>query len=134
MSKLSPEVDRQVRIELLRARAAVERQALVHNVAGLTQSLSPSHLVKGLVPRLGAGNMPGLAWQAFNLVRRYPIITSTLSTAFLGGKRSRLLKLGTAAVVGWQVFRGWKARQAAGAAGSASVTNPAGPTSRPPYF
>ncbi|CAM3477736.1 DUF3318 domain-containing protein [Bordetella sputigena] len=129
MSKLSPEVDRQVRIELLRARAAVERQSLVHNVAALTQSLSPSHLIKGLVPRIGAGNMPGLAWQAFTLARRYPIITSTLSTVFLRGKRSRLLKLGTLAVVGWQAYRGWKARQA----GAAHVTSPADSTSRPPY-
>lgn len=134
MNKLSPEVDRQVRIELLRARAAVEREALVHNVAGLTQSLSPAHLIKSLMPRLGAGNMPGLAWQAFSLVRRYPIITSSLSTIFLRGKRSRLLKLAGAAAVGWQVYRGWQARQAeARAGGTADITSRVPPTSRPPF-
>lgn len=135
MNKLSPEVDRQVRIELLRARAAVEREALVHNVAGLTQSLSPAHLVKSLMPRMGAGNVPALAWRAFSLVRRYPVIMSSLSTVFLSGKRSRLLKLAGAAAVGWQVYRGWQARQArppADDTGAAGVTSPVRPTSRPP--
>ncbi|AOB30065.1 hypothetical protein AKI39_04240 [Bordetella sp. H567] len=133
MNKLSPEVDRQVRIELLRARAAVEREALVHNVAGLTESLSPAHLVRGLMPRLGASNIPGLAWQAFSLVRRYPVITSSLSTIFLRGKRSRLLKLASAAAVGWQVYRGWQARQGQRyATRAAAVTSPIPPTSRPP--
>ena len=134
MNKLSPEVDRQVRIELLRARAAVEREALLHNVTGLTQSLSPAHLIKSLMPRLGATNMPGLALQAFSLVRRYPIITSSLSAVFLRGKRSRLMKLAGAAAVGWQVYRGWQARQAqARAGGNADITSPAPPTSRPPF-
>jgi hypothetical protein len=110
--KRSSAVDRQVRIELLRARAAVEREALVHNVADLGVSLSPSHWVKGLMPRLGAGNMPVLACRAFSMVRRYPVITSTLSAIFLRSKRSRLLKLATVAVVGWQVWRrGWGARR-----------------------
>jgi uncharacterized membrane protein YebE (DUF533 family) len=127
MNKLSPEVDRQVRIELLRARAAVEREALVHNVAGVMQSLSPSHLIKGLVPRMGAGNMPAMAWQAFSMVRRYPVITSTLSAVFLRGKRSKLLKLATAAVVGWQVYRGWQGRQAPRDA-AADATGPTRPT------
>lgn len=130
MNKLSPEVDRQVRIELLRARAAVEREALLHNVAGLTDSLSPSHLVKALMPRLGASNMPGLALQAFSLVRRYPVIMSSLSAIFLRGKRSRLLKLAGAAAVGWQVYRGWQARQAQGHGDG--PTSPVPPTSRPP--
>jgi uncharacterized membrane protein YebE (DUF533 family) len=131
MNKLSPEVDRQVRIELLRARAAVEREALVHNVAGVMQSLSPSHLIKGLVPRMSAGNMPAMAWQAFSMVRRYPVITSTLSAVFLRGKRSKLLKLATAAAVGWQVYRGWQGRQAPQDA-AADATGPTRPTSRPP--
>lgn len=132
MNKMSPEVDRQVRIELLRARAAVERDALVHHVAGVSESLSPSRLIKGLVPRMGATSMPALAWQAFSLVRRYPVITSSLSTIFLRGKRSKLLKLASAAAVGWQVYRGWQARQARQAAGAGSFTSPVPPTSRPP--
>jgi hypothetical protein len=145
MNKLSPAVDRQVRVELLRARAAVEREALVHNVAGLAESLSPAHLVRGLMPRLGLGlggggkmrNMPMLAWQAFSMVRRYPIIASSLSAVFLRGKRSRLLKLASLGVVGWQVYRGWQARQAGEEAGGQStvqpgVTSPVAPTSHPP--
>jgi hypothetical protein len=127
MSKISPAVDRQVRIELLRARAAVEREALVHGVADLTQSLSPRHLIKSLVPRMGVGNSSKLAWQAFSMVRRYPVIMSTVSAVFLRGKRSRVLKLATAAAVGWQVYRGWKARH------DADATNPVGPTSHQPY-
>jgi hypothetical protein len=138
MNKTSSIVDRQVRIELLRARAAVEREALRHHAGDLADALSPSHMLKGLVPRLGGGNMPMMAWQAFSLVRRYPVIMSTLSAVFLRGKRSRLLKLATAGVVGWQVYRGWQARRADGhadsaaGAGKADTTNPVPPTSRPP--
>ncbi|WP_332457748.1 hypothetical protein [Bordetella genomosp. 9] len=147
MNKVSPAVDRQVRIELLRARAAVERESLVHCVSDLTQSLSPSRLIKGMMPRVGVGNASMLAWRAFSMARRYPVIMSTVSAIFLRGKRSRLLKLATAAVVGFQVYRGWRARQEDGAppAGSRgaewggpggaenpAVTDPTAPISRPP--
>jgi hypothetical protein len=114
MAKLSPVIDRAVRIELLRARAALEREELVQNVADLGVSLSPSHLLKGLLPGglggLGGGSAPRMAMQAFTLARRYPVVLSTLSAVFLGGnKRSKLVKLATGAVVGWQVFRAWRA-------------------------
>jgi hypothetical protein len=131
MSKISAAVDRQVRIELLRARAAVEREALVHGVVDLGQALSPAHLIKSLVPRMGMGNSSKLAWQAFSMVRRYPVIMSTVSAIFLRGKRSRLLKLATAATVGWQVYRGWRARQEPTVT-SPTVTSPTGPTSHRP--
>jgi hypothetical protein len=110
MAKLSPVIDRAVRIELLRARAALEREELVQNVADLGVSLSPSHLLKGLLPGgLGVGSGSRLALQAFTVARRYPVILSTLSAMFLGGnKRSKLVKLATGAVVGWQVFRAWR--------------------------
>jgi hypothetical protein len=113
MAKLSPVIDRAVRIELLRARAALEREELVQNVADLGVSLSPSHLVKGLLPGglggLGGGGASRLALQAFTLARRYPVVLSSLSAVFLGGnKRSKLVKLATGAVVGWQLFRAWR--------------------------
>jgi hypothetical protein len=124
VAKLSPVVERAVRIELLRAQAAVEREVLIQNVADLGVSLSPSHLVKGLLPTglgglggLTSGNAPRLALQAFSLMRRYPVVLSSLSAVFLGGnKRSKLVKLATGAVVGWQVFRAWRSSHADGPA------------------
>jgi len=115
MQKISPEVDRAVRLELLRARAAVERESLAHSLADVTVSMSPSHLVKGLLPGLaGGGNSSKLAWQAFSMLRRHPMVLSSISAILLGGnKRSRLLKLGTGAVVAWQVYRAWRTRQEA---------------------
>lgn len=115
MHKMSPEVDRAVRIELLRARAAVERESLVLGLAEAGRELSPSHLLKGLLPGLGglgSGNSSRLAWQAFSLLRRYPFIMSGVSAVFLGGnKRSKLLKLAAGAAVGWQAFRAWRSTQ-----------------------
>jgi hypothetical protein len=119
VAKLSPVVERAVRIELLRAQAAIDREELIQNVADLGVSLSPSHLVKGLLPGglggLASGNGSRMALQAFSLMRRYPVVLSSLSAVFLGGnKRSKLVKLATGAVVGWQVFRAWRSSHPAG--------------------
>jgi hypothetical protein len=112
MQKMSPAVERAVRIELLRARAAIERESLAHGVAETGRALSPSHLIKGLLPGFSGGGSTRLVWQAIGLVRRYPVILSSVSAMVLGGnKRSKLLKLATGAVVGWQVFRAWQSRQ-----------------------
>ncbi|WP_454691850.1 hypothetical protein [Achromobacter aloeverae] len=111
--KLSPAVDRAVRLELLRAKAAVEREALVHNLAEAGVALSPSHLLRSVLPGslqgLASGGSRKLAWQAFNLLRRYPMVMSSISALVMGGSRkSKLLKLAAGALVGWQALRVWR--------------------------
>jgi len=107
---LSPAVDRAVRIELLRARAALEREALAHEISRLGRSLDPRALVQGLLPRVANGQGRHLLWQAVRLARRFPVLTSTVSAWLLGGKRSRLIRLGSGALLAWQVFQTWRGR------------------------
>lgn len=110
----SPAIERAVRIELLRARAALERESLAHDIVVTSRALSPDNLVKRWIPSVGRGNVTSLLWQGVSLARRYPIISSTVS-AFLmkRGKRVGLLKLAGGALVGWQAFKVW--RNASGA-------------------
>jgi len=111
---LSPAVDRAVRIELLRARAALEREALAHEFSQLGRSLDPRSLVQGLMPRFTGGQGRHFLWRAVRLARRFPVLTSTVSAWVLGGKRSRLFRLGSAAVLGWQLLQGWRGRDPVG--------------------
>jgi hypothetical protein len=105
----SPAIERAVRIELLRARAALERESLAHDIAVTTRSLSPGNLVRRWMPSVGRGNVTGLLWQGVSLARRYPVISSTLS-AFLmkRGKKLGMLKLAGGALLGWQAFKVWR--------------------------
>jgi len=115
MSRMSPGVERQVRIEMLRARAAIEREALAQRIVEAGHALSPANLVRGLVPGLGGrmgrgrGSASSMLWQAVSLARRYPLVSSSLSTLVLGGsRRSRLLKLAGVGLAGWQLYKTWR--------------------------
>ena len=109
MAKPTTTVDRAVRIELLRARAALERESLAQDIASTTRSLKPGNLLKRWIPSLAKGNLSKLAWQGFTLARRYPFISSTLSALVMGrGKRAGLLKLAGGALLGWQAFKAWR--------------------------
>ncbi|WP_251865791.1 hypothetical protein [Achromobacter sp. Marseille-Q4962] len=111
MNKRSPTVDRAVRIELLRARAAIERESLAQGLAAAGRRLEPAALLKSFIPGLGGGGGAAsrLALQAISLARRYPIISSSLSALFMGGgKRSKLLKVAGGLFVGWQLYRMWR--------------------------
>lgn len=92
-TRRSPQVERIVRIELLRARAAIERESLKSRAGQLADSLDPRQLL-GL---LGKGRTGGLLMQGVDLAQRYPFILSTLTSLVLG-KRWQWLKLGGAAL------------------------------------
>lgn len=112
MSKPSPVVDRAVRIELLRARAAIERESLAQGIEEASRTLQPMALLKDFLPSLASNNASRMAMQAVGLARRYPIISSTLSALFMGGgKRSKLLKVAGGAVVAWQLYNAWRSSQ-----------------------
>ncbi|MFD4841553.1 hypothetical protein ACFWP0_28925 [Achromobacter sp. NPDC058515] len=109
MKKRSPTVDRAVRIELLRARAAIERESLAQSIVSAGRKLEPASLIRGMLPGLASGGASRWALQAITLARRYPIVSSSLSALFMrGGKRSKLLKIAGGAFVGWQLFKTWQ--------------------------
>lgn len=98
---------REVKIELLRARAAIERQTLGSSVRHLAQDIKPSSLLRSLLPASFSRKRPtDWVFQGLSLMRRYPFIVSTAS-ALLSGvrKRHRLLRLGAGLLLSWQVAR-----------------------------
>jgi len=98
---------REVKIELLRARAAIERQTLHNSLHHLGQDLQPRALLRSLLPAAVSRKRPtDWLFQGVGLMRRYPFIVSTAS-ALLSGvrKRHRLLRLGAGLLLSWQVAR-----------------------------
>lgn len=112
----SPSIDRAVRIELLRARAALERESLVQAVVQAGDELTPRALFSNLWPRVAAANGSRMALQAFGLLRKYPMLGTGLSSlALSGGKKVGLVKAAGAAFVGWRIFSAWRGSKKANA-------------------
>lgn len=117
MAKRSPLHDHARRIELLRARAALEREALVADMSNAARQLTPANALRHFMP--GRGRMTGstavasgLAMQAFRLWRQYPMVGSALSALALGGsRRYRLVKAVVGLAVGWKAFQMWRSSQ-----------------------
>lgn len=120
MAKRSPQVDREVRIELLRAKAALEREALAYDIAYAGESLKPANALRSLWPAAGqfagqfsgqSGNVPRIAMQAYQLFRQYPMIGSGLSAVLLqGGRKTRIAKVAVLGLVGWKLLSMWRQR------------------------
>lgn len=108
-STLSRARERALRKELLRARAAVERQSLRKSTCDVAHDISPSALVRSVVPRsLSSGKGVGAALvQGARFLSRYPFLVSTLSGLLSGRGRSRtrLLKAGVGVVAAWQLLK-----------------------------
>lgn len=114
-AKRNPELERAVRIELLLARSALERESLCrrcrdirHSAASIGRSFGPV----GMLTRLARGRAPNLLLQLGGLARRYPLLLSTVS-AWLVGRQSRVFKAGSLAVAAWQLYRIWRKRHPA---------------------
>ena len=105
--------ERATRIELLRARAAIERQSMVHGVQHLGASLTPRGLLEMVMPKSRGrakrqhSSPSTLLLQAFSFTRRYPMVLSMgsalLSTA--ARRKLRWWKLAVGAAVAWQASR-----------------------------
>ena len=119
MAKRNAAVDREIRIELSRARAALERQALALDLSAAGQQLSPGNALREFVPGLaglkglggaaGGGQAGRWAMQAYRLWRQYPIIGSSLSALALGGSRkARIVKAVVGGVVAWKLYGLWQ--------------------------
>ncbi len=89
----SAKIDRIVRLELLRARAAYERASLKSRATELADACDP----RQWFGRVGSGRSGGVLLQGLEIAQRYPFILSTLTSLVLG-KRWQWLKLTGAAV------------------------------------
>jgi hypothetical protein len=95
------EFERAVRIEMLRARAAIERDAIARRAGGLADSLDPSLALTRWLP----GKSQGLVSSGFRLVSRYPYVL----TALLSNRRFKAVRwMGVAALAvgAWAMFSG----------------------------
>jgi hypothetical protein len=98
-AKQSATSSRQAHLELLRLRAAVERQSLVVHSTQLKLELSPKHwLQKMSKVRGGQFVATGVA-----LAAQYPYLTSALSSLLIK-KRWRALKWAGVALAVWQTI------------------------------
>ena len=96
--------DRALRIEMLRARAALERQAIRRSVTDLGNDLSPSGLAGSLLPDFNSRSVVSGIGKLFALTRRYPLITSAASTLLSGfGRKGRWWRVAAAVAASWYV-------------------------------
>ncbi|TEA80118.1 hypothetical protein [Allopusillimonas ginsengisoli] len=103
--------ERAVRIELARARAALERQAVARDARELAASLRPGALAHSAFPRLSSRSASQWVLEAVTLTRRYPLLASGASALLSGlgkGKRRRWWRIGAGLLLSWQLARNMK--------------------------
>jgi len=102
---------RQAHIELLRARAAYERQALSIHTTELGREMSPRRWFAQLLQPsqesgVGGGQrVASLLGQGLSLAAQYPYIAASLSSMFVG-KRWRWFKWIGVGLAAWQIAAG----------------------------
>jgi len=107
MSRTSSAHDRKARIELLQARAALERQGVVHGVHDIKASLKPRALLDSVFPKSKRKSPSDLLLRTFSMSRRYPMILSLGSAIFskAARRRAKWWKIAAGALVAWQASR-----------------------------
>lgn len=119
MSKLNSRVERQVRIELLRARAAVERRELCYISRQIGASVQPENIFallkgqfsKNLGVHFGASKASGWIDFALSFGQRYPLLLSGASAVagtVLGKKKWRF---GALALTTWRLYSAYQSLQ-----------------------
>ena len=97
--------DRRARIELLRARALVERMMLRRAACDALEGLRPESLASDASVGLRAAGM-GWLTAAIRTVRRYPLVLSLASSAISGVRRGNpYARVGMLALVAWRLLR-----------------------------
>lgn len=91
--------ERAVRIEMLRAQAAIDRHNIADSMVDVAQSLDPRLAFKRLLP----GGNAGLLTSGLKLMTRYPYLLSSLISA-RRFRRFRWLSLAAVAVSAWAIF------------------------------
>lgn len=119
MSRVNSKVERQVRIELLRARAAVERQELCFISRQIGASVQPENifaLLKGQITRgfgshFGSSKTSGWIDFVLSFGQRYPLLLSGASAVagtVLGKKKWRF---GAIALTSWRLYSAYQSMQ-----------------------
>lgn len=120
MSKSNSSLERRVRIELLRARAAVERQEMCAITHQIGQSLQPDHIFgllkgqfgKSVSASFGSHSKTG-HWLDFILSfgKRYPLLVSGASAVAGGVVGKKKWRLGALALTSWRLFTAYQNMQ-----------------------
>lgn len=98
--------ERALQIELLRARAILERQAMVRAACDVTDSLTPRSIWRSFFPRASSRSPSDWLIKGLALTRRYPLLTSGVSALLSGvGKRRRWWRMGAGLLLSWHVAR-----------------------------
>lgn len=131
MRRSSSFTDRQARIELLRTRAGLERETLARQLTQVARAWRPGLLLRATLAGLSAGKKDG--WSALparlaGLIKRYPVLGSTLSSLLLGRIGSQgIVRAATIGLAGWELYKAWR-----GGRDGTDIKAPAPPTSHPP--
>jgi hypothetical protein len=98
--------DRELRIELLRTRAALERQGIRRAAAQLERALSPGQVLGTLMHGVSGRSAARWGMSLLAISRRYPLLLSSASTGLsLLGRRGRWVGLLAGLALGWQALR-----------------------------
>lgn len=101
MIKRDAEFERAVRIEMLRAQAAVERHEIASKTSHLADSLDPRTVVGRWLP----GSAQDVLSRSMSLVSRYPHVLAALFTN-RKFKAVRWLSLIAVGIGAWSIFSG----------------------------
>ncbi|WP_228255760.1 hypothetical protein [Pollutimonas thiosulfatoxidans] len=98
--------ERALRIELVRARAALERQTMARSTHELVGSLHPRALLRGMMPKGSGLSMTDWIFKVLTLARRYPLLTSSVSAVVTGAaRRKNWWRIGIGLLLSWQLAR-----------------------------
>ncbi len=101
----------QARKELLIARASIERLEFAAHIGRAKAAVSPSQMLKSVLPRLTSGGGMTTAFQVWRTLRRYPMVSSVASMLLARVRFRgvfRLLKFGGGAFVAYEAFKIWR--------------------------
>ncbi len=103
---------REIRKDMLRARAQIERHGLARSGRRLADDLTPGSLLRSLVPvRLTSKRPTDWLLEGAGLVKRYPYLVSVASALFSGLRRRRgLWRVGAGLLFSLALARGARKR------------------------
>lgn len=100
--------DNALRIEILRAHAALERQALARQARQVGKALKPAALLHEALPVVSGWSTWRLL-QGLSLARRYPLLITAASAMLTGRGKRNWLRIGVGVLLGWQALRAARA-------------------------
>lgn len=97
-------LDREIRIELLRAQAALERGELCRHMRHLRDDIRPGNLFQSFSGARQGSTFSRLSGLLLSSTQRYPMLISVLS-AVVGGVGGKGMKAGALGLIGWRLAK-----------------------------